>query len=51
VDIPQFAFPVEYFLRPFSGQAERFRKGPEKFDDLRDMVVIFSILGARLRIK
>ncbi len=51
MDISELAFPVEDFLRPFSGQAKRFGKLAEQFDDLGDMVVVFAIFGARLWIK
>jgi hypothetical protein len=48
VDITQFALAVEDFLRPFSGDAEALRKGAEKLDDLRDVVVVLTVFGAGL---
>ena len=48
VDIAQLAFAVENFLRPFAGDAEGFGEGAEELDDLRDMVVVFAVFGARL---
>ena len=51
VDVAQFAFAVENFLRPFSGQAQRFGEGAEELDHLRDVVVVFSVFGAGLRVE
>jgi hypothetical protein len=51
VDIPQFAFTIKDLLRPLPRQAERFRKGAQEFNDLRDVIVVFAILGPRLWIE
>lgn len=48
VDVSQFTAPVEYLLRPFARLAERFGKRAEKFDDLCNVVVVFTVLGTRL---
>jgi hypothetical protein len=51
VNVPKLAFAVEDFLRPFAGDTELFGKGAEEFDDLRDVVIVFAILGAGLGIE
>ena len=51
VNIAQFAFTSEYFLRPLARHAKRAREGAEELDDLGDVVVIFAIFGAGLRIE
>jgi hypothetical protein len=51
VDVAELAFAVEDFLRPFAGDAEGFGEGAEEFDDLGDVVVVFAIFGAGLRVK
>jgi hypothetical protein len=51
VNVPKLAFAVEDFLRPFAGDTELFGKGAEEFDDLRDVVIVFAVLGAGLGIE
>lgn len=51
VDVAQLALPGEYFLGPFPGEAEGAREGPEQLDDLRDVVVVFAVFGAGLRVE
>ena len=51
VDIAQLALAVEDFLRPFAGDAEGFGESAEELDDLRDVVVVFAVFGARLRVE
>lgn len=51
VDVAQFTFPGEYFLRPFARYAQGTREGAEKFDDLGDMVIVFAVFSARLGIE
>ena len=51
VDVPQLALAREDFLGPFPGQAEGAREGAQKLDDLRDVVVVFAVFGARLRVE
>lgn len=51
VDVAQFTPPVEDFLRPLAGLAEGLREGTEELDDLRNMIVVFSVFGARLRVE
>ena len=51
VDVAQFAFAAEDFLGPFTREAEGAREGPEEFDDLRDVVVVFAVFGAGLGIE
>lgn len=48
VDVPELALAVEDLLRPLPLERERFGKRAEKLDDLRDMVVVLAVLGARL---
>ena len=51
VDIAQFAFAVEDLLGPFARQAEGFGEGAEELDDLRYVVVVFAVFGARLGVE
>ena len=51
MNVSELAFAIEDFLRPFTGDAERFGKLSKQFDDLSDMVVVFAIFGASLWIK
>lgn len=51
VDVAEFTFAVEDLLRPLAGDAEVLGKGTEELDDLSDVVVVFAVLGARLRIE
>lgn len=51
VDVTQLALAVEDLLRPLAGHAERPREWAEQLDDLRDMVVVFAILCAGLRVE
>jgi hypothetical protein len=46
MNVAKFAFAVEYFLRPFPRETERFGKRAEKFDNLCNVVVILAVLGA-----
>ena len=51
VDIPEFSFPVEDFLTPFSGETERFGEWTKEFDDLSDVIIVLTILCTRLWIE
>lgn len=51
VNVTQLALAVEDFLTPFSGEAERFGEGTEELDDLRDMIVVFAVFCAGLRVE
>jgi hypothetical protein len=51
VYIAQFAIALKDLLGPFPGQREGLGERAEQFDDLCDMVVIFAILGSRLRVE
>lgn len=51
MNVAQFAFAVEDFLAPFAGHAEGFGKGAKELDDLRNVVVVFAVLCARLGVK
>jgi hypothetical protein len=51
VDVAEFAFAVENFLRPFAAYAKGFGESAEELDDLRDVVVIFAVFGAGLRVE
>ena len=48
MDIAEFAFAVENFLRPFARHAELPRKGAKEFDNLCDVIVVFTVFRARL---
>ena len=51
VYITQLAFAIEDFLGPFAAKAEGFGEGTEELNDLRDMIIVFTVFGARLGIK
>lgn len=51
LDLPKLAFAIEDLLRPLAGKAERAREFAEQLDDLRNMVVVFAVSRARLRIE
>lgn len=51
MDVTQFAFSVEDFLAPFTGETEGFWEGAEELDDLRDVVVVFTVFCAGLRVE
>lgn len=51
MDVPQLALAVEYLLTPLTAEAERAREGTEKFDDLRNVVVVLAVFCARLWIE
>ena len=51
VDVAQLALAIEDFLRPLARETKRLGKGTEKLDDLRDVVIVFAVLGSRLGIE
>jgi hypothetical protein len=51
VDVAELAFAVEDLLRPLAADAERFGKRAEQLDDLCNVVVVFAVLGAGLRVE
>ena len=51
VDIAKFTLSVEDLRGPFSGHAEVAREGAQKLDDLSDVVVVFAVLCAGLRVE
>ena len=51
VDVTQFALAIENLLRPFASDAQTLRKSAEKLDDLGNVVVVLTVLGAGLRVK
>lgn len=51
VDVPQFPLSREDLLGPFPREAEGAGEGPEQLDDLRDVVVVFAVFCARLRVE
>lgn len=51
VDVTQLALAVEDLLRPLARQAERLGERPQQLDNLRDMVVVLTVLSTRLRIE
>ena len=51
MDVAEFAFTVEDFLRPFPGETEGAGKGTEEFDNLSNVIVVFAVFGAGLGIK
>jgi hypothetical protein len=38
-------------LAPFTGETEGFWEGAEEFDDLRDVVIVFAVFCAGLRVE
>lgn len=51
VDVPQLALAIEDLLAPLSAKTQRLGERPQQLDDLRNVVVVFAILGARLRVE
>lgn len=51
VDVAQLALAVENLLRPFARQTQGFRERAEEFDDLRNVVVVFAVFRAGLRVE
>ena len=51
VDVAEFAFAIEDFLAPFSGETEGLGERTQKFYDLGDVVVVFAVFCSGLRIK
>ena len=51
MDISELSFAREYLLRPFTGHRKRLRECTKKLNDLRNVVVVFTILGARLGVE
>jgi hypothetical protein len=51
VNVTQLALSIKDLLAPFPGEAERFGEGAEQFDDLRNVVVVFAVFCAGLRVK
>ena len=51
VDVAELALACEDLLRPLARQAEGLRERAEQLDYLRDVVVVFAILGARLGVE
>jgi hypothetical protein len=51
VDVTELALACEDLLRPLARQAEGLRERAEQLDYLRDVVVVFAILGARLGVE
>ena len=51
MDVAQLALAVEDFLRPFSLLAEGAWEGAEKLDDLGNVIVVFAVFGAGLRVE
>ena len=51
MDVSKFALAVKDFLGIFSGQGKRTGEGAEEFNDLRNMVIVFAVFGAGLRVE
>lgn len=51
VDVAELAFAIEDLLRPLARDAETFGEGAEEFDNLSNVVVVFPVLGAGLRVE
>lgn len=51
VDVAELAFAVEDFLRPFARHAQALGEGAEELDDLRNVVVVFAVFCAGLRVE
>ena len=49
--VAEFTFAIEYFLAPFSREAEGLGEWTEKFDDLGDVVIVFAVFRAGLWIE
>lgn len=51
MDVAEFALSREDLLRPLAILRKGARKWSEKFDDLSDVIVVFTVLGAGLRVE
>jgi len=51
VNIPKLALPVEDLLRPFPAKTERFGEWAQQLNDLGDVIIVFPVFSARLRVK
>lgn len=51
MDVSEIAFPAEDLLRPFAREAKRSWEWAQELDDLGNVIVVFAILGARLRVE
>lgn len=51
MDVAEFSFAVEDLLGPFAADTHGFGEGAEKLDDLCDVVVVFAVFGAGLRVE
>ncbi len=51
MNVAELTFTIKDLLGPFTTKAEGLWEWPEKFNNLSDVVVVFAIFGARLRIE
>lgn len=51
VDVAQLALLIEDLCAPFAGEADGFGEDAEEFNDLSDVVVVFSVFRAGLRVE
>lgn len=51
MNVAKFALSRKDLLGPLAGLGEGAREGAEEFNDLGDVVVIFSVFGAGLRVE
>ena len=49
--VTEFTFAVEYFLGPLARKTEAAWERTEEFNDLRDMIIVFAVFGARLGVE
>ena len=51
VNIAKITLPAEDLLGPFARETQITRKWAQKFNDLSNVIIVFAVLGARLRVK
>jgi len=51
VNVAKFTLATEYFLGPFARETEVTREWTQKLNDLSNVIIVFAVLGARLRVK
>lgn len=51
MNVAEVTFAIEDLLRPLARKAEGAWERPQEFDDLRDVIVVLAVFGARLGIE
>lgn len=51
MNVAEFPFAVEDFLRPLARKAEGAWERTEELNDLRDVIIVLAVFGARLGVE